>query len=262
MNETINIRRFEEPIIVVGSLFLLFFFFGIVIKNTARSNQSQPASAQMVSVVKPQPAEQEIDVTEDVAQEAVTQPPAAILTTTAEIQNSLPTEDKIVEFIQNDSAPTDLVQSDSIQNGLTDTINICTMKDWGIEFPCDMKWMANTEDEPGNIKFILSQEPLITFGWKRFDQDIHFLGQLNNIFFEKIGFYQNGFGTERVNLAGYDAVLVKGYSAEIPDTQQRDYFYLHNNKLVGVSFTLSPADKWEEGKLLIQKVKNSFSTIR
>src|SRR3989338_4022312 len=141
---------------------------------------------------------------------------------------------------------------------LTDTIRTCSLKNWGVAFKCDLKWNVSEDDEPGKMDVIIFEDPLVTVGWKKFDKNVLYLSQLNRFFFEKLGLYEDGFSLENVRFADHDAVLVKGFSADTPDTQRRDYFYLHNEKMVSIFFTLSPKEKWEGGKSLIQEVKNSF----
>ena len=137
----------------------------------------------------------------------------------------------------------------------------CAVQELGVQFKCDPHWSTESTGTSGHGLVVASADPLVTIGWKKFDQSIRFVGQLNKIFFEKIGLYQDGFGTERVNFAGHDAVLVKGYEKERPDAEHRDYFYLFNDQLVSVSFTLSPKEDWDKGKGLIQKIKDSFTPM-
>ena len=84
--------------------------------------------------------------------------------------------------------------------------------------------------------------------------------QLNKDFFEKTGLYSKGFVTEPLQFAGRDAILVKGYDAQTPDVQRRDYYYLHNGKLVSVSFKMAD-DKDNAGKKIFQQVKNTFAAL-
>lgn len=144
---------------------------------------------------------------------------------------------------------------------IVDSVHTCKMKDLGVQFMCDLNWKVINEGRPEEAEIILSQDPLITIGWKKFSQNIKFLAQLNKFFFEETGQYQNGFSTEKVNFAGHNAVLVKGYDKLSPQAQRRDYFYLHGDQLVSISFSISPKEKWEEGKVIIQEVKNSFAAL-
>ncbi len=138
--------------------------------------------------------------------------------------------------------------------------HMCRMKDWGVQFTCDVNWEV-MDRNTDLLKIVLSKDPLVTVSLKRFDEPVHFLNQLNTLFMEKNGRYKNGYQTERVKFAGYDAILVKGYSTDEAQTQLRDYYYLHNNRLYGVYFRLSPQERWEEGKLIIKEMKENFSQI-
>lgn len=144
---------------------------------------------------------------------------------------------------------------------IKDTVRTFKMQDWGVQFMCDLKWKVINAETPAQAQIILSEEPLVTIDWKKFDQNIRFLAQLNKFFFEDTGLYAQGFSTEKVDFAGHDAVLVKGYDKNLPDAQRRDYFYLHDNKLVSISFTLSPKDEWDQGKEIIEEVKESFAAM-
>jgi hypothetical protein len=135
----------------------------------------------------------------------------------------------------------------------------CVVHELGIRFACDHTWSKNSAGEASSL--ILSKDPLVTLTWGKLNGNIHFLGQLSKFFFEELGRYRTGFVTENVHFAGYNAVAVKGYDIHQPDTQRRDYFYLYDNQLVNVSFTLADNDKLNEGKFLVKEVASTFSPI-
>ncbi len=153
-----------------------------------------------------------------------------------------------------------LVGSMGIKSAKKDGAQVCQMKEWGVQFVCNTKWQVLDKNKE-LYKIVLNKDPLVTVSLKRFSEPVHFLSQLNHPFMEKMDAYQDGFQMEKVQFAGYDAMLVKGYSKEQADTQLRDYFYIHDNKLFGIFFRLSPQERWEEGKLVIKEMKDNFSRI-
>lgn len=151
--------------------------------------------------------------------------------------------------------------SADVKTYLANTVETCDMADWGVSFKCDEKWVVQREAHPETPEIEIYQDPRVIMSWNKLDANVRFLGQLNDLFFEKTSLYREGFKTERVKFAGHEAVLVKGLASEDPQTQRRDYFYLNGGKLVSISFAVSPEDKWDEGKLVIQEVKNTFSPL-
>ncbi len=149
----------------------------------------------------------------------------------------------------------DVFENSKNKSGVT----TCQMKKWDLQFPCDLTW--EVDKAKGNTQLVIAKDPVVTLSWYEFNKQIHFLTQLNHFFFEKFDFYGDNFQTERVTFAGHDAILVKGNSKDEPDVERRDYYYLEDNKLLGIFFKVSPSEKWEQGKWIIKRVKDSFSKI-
>ena len=249
--------RTDKIFIRTGVGYILFFIIMVIFSSgksqTSSNQQPQPAQAQPVITVLPVPE---------------TNNSAEAMTVAAQ---QLP-PDKV-----DSSAENPLIKAMAVENSnsgimgnlpgtadkktfFSSASHICPMKDWGVEFTCDQDWDVSPETAGELNPLVVSQDPLLTLSGEKFDRNIRYLMQLNRLFFENTGHYKNGFVTENADFAGYKAILVKGYDAQLPDIQRRDYFYLYNDKLLSVSFKISD-NKDQEGKMILQEVKNSFRAL-
>ncbi|MCA9401117.1 MAG: hypothetical protein KC713_05785 [Candidatus Omnitrophica bacterium] len=153
-----------------------------------------------------------------------------------------------------------LIQQKPPQKQEVSKVQTCKMKNLGVQFTCNLSWKVINE-ESGDGVIVLSDDPLVTLTWKQMEHKIRFLGQLNTMFFEKLGAYENGFRTEKVDFAGFQAVMVKGYTNGQSDAQVRDFYFVKDDQLVNVSFSLSPKERWDDGKFLIEEVRNTFAKL-
>lgn len=136
----------------------------------------------------------------------------------------------------------------------------CKMEEFGVEYNCNLNWKVQV-DKMGRKRLLVLEDPMVTLNFNIIDMHVKFLDQISRITLEKFGFYQEGFRTEKVNFAGQKAILVKGFDQENEQAQRRDYFYIHEGQLVWVNFSLEPKDRWNDGKGVIQEIKESFVAL-
>lgn len=238
----------EKNVILLVALSFLAVFISAVVSATGHAPAKVPLAAE-------EGAPMEI-AAEDPA-------PAAILLPAGSVAEAFvaPVDEAVAIIAETPAAELAEPSSVYVKTFLSNTIETCDMAEWGVSFKCDEKWVVQREAHPDQPEIEIYQDPRVVMSWKKLDANVRFLGQLNDLFFEKTSLYKEGFRTERVKFAGREAVLVKGLASEDPQTQRRDYFYLNGDKLVSISFAVSPEDKWDEGKLVIQEVKNTFSPL-
>ncbi len=143
----------------------------------------------------------------------------------------------------------------------TNFLSTCKIKEFGVQFMCNPEWEIADSRHPDESPVIISQDPLITLTWKKFPIKIRYLGQVNQLFLEDSANYASGFKTEQVEFAGYPAVAVKGYDQNFPETQRQDYYYIYDQHLIGISFAITPAQRWEEKKRWLKEIKESFAGL-
>lgn len=125
-----------------------------------------------------------------------------------------------------------------------------------IKFPCHPDWEIETVENAALI--IMKKEPDITGIIARLDSRIKFLPQLTRDFLEEKGRYSDGFRIETVNFAGRSAVKVKAFSRENPDKRLLDYYFIHQETLFGLLFSVEPKDETEEAMFLFKAIADGF----
>ena len=265
--------------IFLGMLILLFIGTGV--KNSKLANAQKNSDDLMVveyEFVTVEPAKEELKATEE-------QEPVDQLVMFTQAEQIIPEQmSAAVDEITKKQEKTRDVQmlADTINKALdegiiesensmaspeenlayeyADAINICEIQEMGIQFACDPNWKVIPSEE-GIERVIIENKPLITLALNKFDKKFQFLGQLNKPFLENTGLYREDFQTERVKFAGYDAILVKAYSAFNEETQRRDYYYIHNNEAVHISFML-PNTSWNsDTQSKLQDITRTFVNL-
>ena len=167
---------------------------------------------------------------------------------------------KIVEgFYEEKKEVLSDIEEETQEKIVTDLQN-CQLEQIGVQFLCDPAW--DVVPYAGGIdRIIVQEQPLIALGIDKLDKKYRFLAQLNSLAFEKMGFYKDGFKTERVSFAGHEAVLVKAYSALKDSTQRRDYFYIYEGNTVHISFSLED-EEWAKGdQNYLKVITDSFQKM-
>jgi len=157
---------------------------------------------------------------------------------------------------KNDLSPT---ISSNLSKTSQQKFEICSNQRFGFEYLCDASWPSQTDGESELI--ILSKNPLVVFVIQTVDPYVVYLEQISQEFLNKKKYYAEGFSMEESEFAGQQAIKVKGYSRFYPGIRRLDYFFIYNSTLYGVLISVSPKEKWDEQKHIIQKIVESFHII-
>ena len=129
----------------------------------------------------------------------------------------------------------------------------------GIRFGCDLSWKVKRVENANVI--VISKDPLVTLSFGPMNSKIKLLGQLSPMKLRKTGMYKSGLKSKYVTLAGFNALKVRGYSKDNSDIRRLDYFFIHDSKLCGMSFSIYPKDRWEDARPVITALTESIEVI-
>jgi len=135
----------------------------------------------------------------------------------------------------------------------------CTDRQLNIKFSCKENWKLLPIDNA--VLIVISSEPAVTLTIAKMDSDIVFLGQLTKMKLQEMGLYQDGFQINRVKFAQRDALEIKAFSKQYPGRRLLDYFFVHNQALHGVLFSVHPKEQWDEQQFLIRQIADSFQFL-
>jgi hypothetical protein len=115
--------------------------------------------------------------------------------------------------------------------------------------------------DPNTVFYVLETDPLIYFKIVKMNTEARTIQQLSRDRLEAIGQYQEGFQTEEAWVAGEQAVKVKAFARDDPDTRLLDYYFAHGNTRYGVMFSVKPKDRWEDYHSTFQEMVNVMHFI-
>ena len=96
----------------------------------------------------------------------------------------------------------------------------------------------------------------------RINAEIRMIRQLGLDGLEALGRYEEGFATEEASVAGEQAVKVKAFAKGDPDTRLLDYYFIRDNFLYGVMFSIKPKDKWGIYQSTFQEMVNAMHFMK
>jgi len=165
--------------------------------------------------------------------------------------------------VPDQDAETESVSSVSAGAERSDSFKIsakqCADSEFGVEFACEPTWKWKRTGDA--ILIIISSQPMVTMTISRVDSPIKLLGQITDSYLRERGLYADGFQAERVKFLDGEAVHVKAISRDDPDIRLSDYFFIKNNSLYGVLFSVKPSEEWDKYKFDIQKIIQSFQNL-
>lgn len=135
-------------------------------------------------------------------------------------------------------------------------LNHCSDDELGVTFLCDFGWERRKVD--GIILFTISSDPDATMKIVKIDMDILFIQQLSRDKLKALGRYAKGFVTEEVKVAGLKAIKVKAFAWGDPETRLSDYYFVYNETLYGLMFSVAPKEHWGDYQFLFRDVVNNF----
>jgi hypothetical protein len=140
-------------------------------------------------------------------------------------------------------------------------LNDCRDDRLGIAFLCDYTWEKKPNTVDATI-FIVDKGPDVIFKFIKVNVDIRVIQQLSRDKLEAIGQYQEGFVMEEAVVAGFNAIKVKAFSRENPALRVTDYYFVRNEALYAVMFSVAPKEQWDNYKFVFQKIVNSLKFIQ
>ncbi len=139
------------------------------------------------------------------------------------------------------------------------TLQNCSDDKLHVKFLCDPDWGLMEEDD--TMLLVISDDPAVTMTIVKISSGIKFLEQISVSDLENIGQYAEGFQKEIVTIGKNKAVQVKAVSDQFPEMRLQDYYFLRDDRLYGVLFSVDPKDDWGQFYPLIEKIINSFDFI-
>lgn len=167
---------------------------------------------------------------------------------------NLSDQDVEAENISSESASIDSSDSFKIDS------NQCADSEFGVEFACEPAWKWKRTNDA--ILIIISSKPMVTMTISRVDSPIKFLGQITDAYLRERGLYAEGFQVEKVKFLDGEAVHVKAISRDYPDIRLSDYFFIKNNSLYGVLFSVKPVGEWDKYKFDLREIIQSFQNLK
>ena len=223
-------------------------------------NASEMIEPEEVAMKDPSPEEDVIIVALDddplvkAMEKNITEPVEPLIAEDERIEEAVLFDETIVEEKDSPEITETITETDMAANA-----DMCQMQHLGLQFECNPNWRTITS-EKGAERFVVTEEPLITFSINELEKPYRFLGQLNTITLSQMGLYQDGFKIEKVQFAGHNALLVKALAHADSSTQQRDYFYIHNGTTVRISFMLPDTEWSAEDRIKLQEITKSFQS--
>lgn len=132
----------------------------------------------------------------------------------------------------------------------------CHDKKLRVGFLCNPGWGYQLVED--GLLVVIASDPIVTVTFARIDSEISRLPKLNKSVLMGKNLYQKGFRRELTTLNDQDVVIVRAFSKKNPDRRVLDHFFIHEDKLFGVLFSVSPKVQWDEYKFLIKEVADSI----
>ena len=136
-------------------------------------------------------------------------------------------------------------------------LNECWNLDLKIKFLCDFAWYKKEVDQ-NSVYYIVDTAPSVKLKIVKIDLGILTIQQLNREKLEAIGQYDQGFVTEEAKVAGFKAVKVKAYAKNDLQTRLMDYYFVRDQRLYIMMFSVHPKEKWDNYKFIFQEIVESL----
>ncbi|MFT5387918.1 MAG: hypothetical protein ACI9E5_001053 [Candidatus Omnitrophota bacterium] len=133
----------------------------------------------------------------------------------------------------------------------------CSYDKLHIGFRCHLDWLY--AQDKNNFRAVISQDPEVTFSIISVDSGVKFLSQLSAKRLDSFDLYAEGFAIERATMADQKTIKVKAFSKQNANVRLTDYYFVNDNKLYGVLFSVTPKSRWDEVQHLIDYIAKSIS---
>ena len=121
---------------------------------------------------------------------------------------------------------------------------------------CDFSWPVQRRHN--GLLITIEDQPQVLFKILKVDVGIQYIEQLSRDRIEAIGQYQSGFVTEEGRVAGIETIKVKAYAKGDPETRLLDYYFVKNDHLYGLFFSVKPKELWEKYQFVFQDILSGF----
>ncbi len=155
------------------------------------------------------------------------------------------------------TGPVAFAQSDNDVSSVE--LKTCTDSELKIQFMCEKSWYMRKSDDA--VLAVISREPDVTMIIAKIDSSVRFLEQITKERLKVMNQYSDGFQVENENINGKDILKVKAFSSIHPSRRLLDYYFVNNNNLYGVLFSVDPKEEIENFKYLFAEIVESLTFI-
>lgn len=135
----------------------------------------------------------------------------------------------------------------------------CTDDKLGLKILCNPRW--DFREEENVLMLIINKKPDVTMTLVKIDSDIDRIDKLTKENLNALGQYGYDFQYKQTKIAGLDAVNLQSYSDQNPRMKVSDYYFVNDNSLYGLLFSVEPGDQWGNYQVLFDKIANSLEII-
>lgn len=150
---------------------------------------------------------------------------------------------------------------DNVLNGNEITLNLCTDDRIGYQIKCNPDWIINDELNSVSMIIVDEQELLVTATINKSNEKGITLKQLTPERLRFIGQYGDEVKIDRVQVAGMEAIKVKATAKDVEEMQLLDYYFVKDNFLYSVLFSVNPSERFPDFEGLFEKMIKSFEII-
>ena len=168
----------------------------------------------------------------------------------------------VIAFAQSEApqvSSASVVKQGELAETSQDGLRLCSDEELGLRFLCDPAWTVLSGKE--KIILVAGEDPTAVIALRFNKTTIRYLEQLGCEKLEAMGHYQTGFVRQRVPLVGKEAIAVKGVDRKDHSVRLLDYYFLKGSKLYSLSFSLNPAQSWDQWAALFSRVAESLEFI-
>ena len=137
-------------------------------------------------------------------------------------------------------------------------LNNCSEQNLRIHFLCDFAWRDQNENSDV-VFYAINANPVVKLKIAKIPIEILYIQELSREKLEAIGQYMQGFAVEDTEVAGYSALKIKAFSSKDPQIRLLDYYFVRDNNLYTLMFSVNPKGDWNDYKFLFREIVRSFT---
>ncbi|MCA9401698.1 MAG: hypothetical protein KC713_08730 [Candidatus Omnitrophica bacterium] len=151
------------------------------------------------------------------------------------------------------------VSEDPVSSGQEMDLLPCEDPGLDLIFYCNPRWEIQTED---NLVFaVILKEPNITMTITRSTDPINSLDYLTDNILQDLGSYATGYRKEIMQLDIGEAVHVWGLHQKYRELYLEDYYFVKDDQLYSVLFSVNPAEQMGQYKPLLDKIVQNIHPL-